>query len=392
VKDPALNTRGIGDPSLGLLSGLAPALADTVVTVATDIALVVDLDGTIRSVAVGADSPTPNATSWIGRPWADTVTAQTRRKIERLLHEVAVSGVSRRSEVDHLLPSGAVVPVAYSAVRLGSSGPVLAAGRDLRAVAAIQQRFVRAQQQMERDHWRRREVESRCRRAFHAWPDPVLLIDAGTLSVVEANPAAARRLGLASDAPAGRDGLAGLDAAARAAVVEACARARTGGRPVRVRPAVAGAARGPGPSDAVEAVVAPLPDGGADLLLLRWLPGVPDDASVEETEEADQAGGRGAEPVRPGAALADGASAQRVRRDARALLARVGQLPLPELMRQAGALAERRFLERALELSGGDRDAAARLLSLERAPLDARLDALAAGPGADRLPDGAPVG
>ena len=383
MKDPALSTRGTGDPSLGILSGLAPALADTFVTVASDIALVVDLDGTIRSVAVGADSPTPTAGSWVGRSWLDTVTAPTRHKIERLLGEVAVSGVSRRCEVEHLLPSGAGVPVAYSAVRLGRSGPVLAAGRDLRAVAAIQQRFVQAQQRMERDQWRRREVESRCRRAFHAWPDPVLLIDAGTLSVVEANPAAARWLGLAPDAPAGRDLLAGLDAASRPAVVEACDRARAGGRPVRVRPAPAG------PSGDVEAVVAPLPDGGADLLLLRWLPGVPGDAS------ADEAGGcvpgSGDTHADPGIEAAAGSSAPRARRDTLALLARVGQLPLPELLRQAGALAERHFLERALELSGGDRDAAARMLALERGPLDARLDAFGAGLGADRLADGAPI-
>lgn len=379
MKDPALNTRGTGDPSLGLLSGLAPALAETFVTVASDIALVVDLDGTIRSVAVGADSPTPTAGSWVGRSWPDTVTATTRRKIERLLGEVAVSGVSRRCEVEHLLPSGAGVPVAYSAVRLGRSGPVLAAGRDLRAVAAIQQRFVQAQQRLERDLWRRRDLESRCRRAFHAWPDPVLLIDAGTLSVVEANPAAAQWLGLPHDAPAGRDVLAGLDAASRAAILEACGRASAEGRPVRVRPAPVGA------SGDVEAVVAPLPDAGADLLLLRWRPGVPGDASVDEA--GDGVPGAGDPSAAPSIEAAAGSSAPRARRDTRALLARVGELPLPELLRQAGALAERHFLDRALELSGGDRDAAARMLWLERGPLDARLEALAA----ERLADGAPI-
>ena len=50
VKDPALTSRGIGDFSLGSLSELAPELAETFVTVASDIALVVDLDGTIRPV------------------------------------------------------------------------------------------------------------------------------------------------------------------------------------------------------------------------------------------------------------------------------------------------------------------------------------------------------
>ena len=35
------------------------------------------------------------------------------------------------------------IPVAYTALRLGKGGPVLAVGRDLRAIAAIQQRFQR---------------------------------------------------------------------------------------------------------------------------------------------------------------------------------------------------------------------------------------------------------
>jgi transcriptional regulator PpsR len=262
-----LNTRGTDDPTLGTLAELAPQLAETFVTVATDIALVVDLDGTIRSVAVGADSSTPTASSWVGRPWVDTVTAPTRRKIERLLGEVAIGGVSRRCEVDHLLPSGASVPVAYAAVRLGRAGPVLAAGRDLTAVAAIQQRFVQAQQQMERDYWRHRESESRYRRAFQAGPDAVLVIDAASLRIVEANPIAVERLGLAPDAIAGRDALAGFDAASRAALEALCSRAGAGrgaaerGAEPRVRLS--------GSSAEFDAAVAPLREGDADRVLLR---------------------------------------------------------------------------------------------------------------------------
>ena len=366
MKDPALKTRGIGETPAGSLSDFAPELAETFVTVASDIALVVDLDGTIRSVAVGADSPTPRAASWVGRPWVDTVTASTRRKIERLLHEAAVCGVSRRCEVDHLLPSGAGVPVAYSAVRLGPSGPVLAAGRDLRAVAAMQQRFVQAQQQMERDHWRRREAESRYRRLFQVATDAVLVVDGGTLRIVEGNPAAAERLGVAPEALAGRDAIAGFEAASRAAVASLCAQAHAGGGSGEVR------ARLAGPAGAMDVAVTAFRSGDAGLLLMRLR------AAVRE-------GGDGAARL---AADPSGSWALRARQDTHALLARVGELSLPDLLQQAAALAERHFVQRALELSGGDRDAAARLLSLEPDALERRLDAIAPGPARAGAEDG----
>jgi transcriptional regulator PpsR len=66
--------------------------------------------------------------------------------------------------------------------------------------------------------------------------------------------------------------------------------------------------------------------------------------------------------------------ALRARRETRALLARVGELPLPDLLQQAAALAERHFVARALELADGNPDRAAHLLGLERGALDARLD------------------
>jgi PAS domain S-box-containing protein len=366
VKDPALKTRGIGDPSVGGLSALGPELAETLVAVASDIALVVDLDGTLRCVAIGADSPVPTAGAWVGRRWVDTVTPPTRHKIERLLREVALGAVSRRCEVEHPLPSGAGVPVAYVAVRLGRSGPVLAAGRELKSVAAMQQRFVQAQQQMERDGWRRREAESRYRRLFHGATDAMLVVDGVTHRIVEGNSAAAERLGVRPDALAGRDALAGFDAASRPTVAALCARARDGGRPAEVR------ARLTGPGGAVDVAATPLRGGEADLMLLRLHGGVADDGSgrcVGVVEGAPS-------PILE--AVGRRSSTHRARAQ---LLARVGELPLHELLAQAATLAERQCIERALELAGGDRDAAARLLGLGRADLETRLGEAAARAG-----------
>ena len=76
-------------------------------------------------------------------------------------------------------------------MRLGEHGPLLAVGRDLRAVSAIQQRFVESQREIERDYWQRRNSESHYRMLFQVAHDAVVVLDADSLELVESNAAAA---------------------------------------------------------------------------------------------------------------------------------------------------------------------------------------------------------
>lgn len=226
---------------LGALSMLAPQLAATFVSVASDIALVIDQGGVIRNVALGTEPITANPDDWVGKPWVDTVTGETRQKIESLLQEARAGGVTRRREVNHPVGGGQQVPVAYAAVRLGSDGPVLAVGRDLRAVSAIQQRFIDAQQSMERDYWRQRQAEARYRMLFQVATDGVLVVDAHTLRIVEANHAAAELFHRDPATMAGRLVSEGVIEALRPTVDELLVAARTTGRPGEVRALLAGA-------------------------------------------------------------------------------------------------------------------------------------------------------
>lgn len=191
---------------LSVLSAWAPELAHTFASLAGDIALVVDADGTIRVVAQGGREPiAPSAsTEWVGRRWADTVTDDTRAKIEQLLAEVGRTGRARAREVNHPAAAGGAIPVAYTAVRLGDGGPVLVVGRDLRAITAIQQRFLDAQRELERGYWRTRQAEARYRQLFQVATDAVVVVDAQTLRVIEANPSAAQLFDLAPQALPGR--------------------------------------------------------------------------------------------------------------------------------------------------------------------------------------------
>lgn len=220
---------------LSALSPLAPALASTIASLAGDIALVLDRDGVIRSIAEGAAPLSPECARWVGRPWVDTVTADTRRKIEMLLDEVREGGVARRREVNHPASEGDSIPVAWSALRLGPSGAVIAVGRDLRAVAAIQQRFLDTQQELERAYWRRRQDDTRDDQLRQAALDALFVLDASTLQVLEANGPALVLLRQDRSTAVGRVWTELLAPAARAAASGLLVGARSSGRAGEIR-------------------------------------------------------------------------------------------------------------------------------------------------------------
>ena len=220
---------------LGALAGLAPALAATMASIAGDIAVVIGPDGVVRNVAHGDAPLLQQASLWVGKPFADAVTHDTRGKIDLLLRDVSSTGISRRREVNLPGAEGLDIPVVFAAIRLGADGPVLAVGRDLRAIAAIQQRFVQAQHELERDYWQRRQAESRYRMLFQVATDAVLMVDATTLLVVEANAAAADVLRRSAADLVGQPATAALAATARPSVTELLVTARTSGRPAEIR-------------------------------------------------------------------------------------------------------------------------------------------------------------
>jgi hypothetical protein len=145
---------------LAVLSAWAPELAETFVALASDIALVLEDKGLIRKVAQHPERPLMVASDWVGRQWADTVSNDSRAKIEQMLAELAATGIATRREINH--PQAAPVQslaLAYSAIRLGERGPILAVGHDLRAQAEMQQRFLAAQQALEQSYWHSRQRE-----------------------------------------------------------------------------------------------------------------------------------------------------------------------------------------------------------------------------------------
>lgn len=201
---------------------------------AADIAIVLDEGGAIRDVGFGSDELARDldlAEGWRGRPWVETVSRDSRGKVEALLGEDPATDAARWRHVNHLAGVGATLPILCAVAPVGTAGRRVVFGRDLRPLSALQRRLVEVQQSMERDYSRLRQAETRYRLLFQMSADPLLILDAESLRVLEANPAAqllfargARRLPgrplpdafVAEDRPALQSLLASLRAAGRA--------------------------------------------------------------------------------------------------------------------------------------------------------------------------------
>jgi transcriptional regulator PpsR len=175
-----------------LLGGSTAGLA---VTAASDLSLIIDADGVIRGTAGGGDFADERIGGWLGRRLVDTVTVESRPKVDELLRDAVPGEITRWRQVNHPSPTGTDLPIRYAALRPTMDGPILVLGRDMRAVAALQRRLADTQQTLERDYDRLRAAETRYRLLFQVCGEAVLVVDAATRRVTEANPAAARLLG-----------------------------------------------------------------------------------------------------------------------------------------------------------------------------------------------------
>ena len=162
-----------------------------------DVTLMLDSHGVIRQASLSDDMRDEPVTSWVGRPWVETVGATAGDSVRRMVEEARTAGVSAFSRVTQRFPSGLELPIEYTTVRLGSKAGLIAIGKNLQAVAELQSRLLATQHAREQDYWKLRDIETRSRLLFDASNEAVLMLSADTLRVAEANPAAMRALGIA---------------------------------------------------------------------------------------------------------------------------------------------------------------------------------------------------
>ncbi|MGB3471259.1 MAG: transcriptional regulator PpsR [Erythrobacter sp.] len=156
--------------------------------VAGDVTLVLDDTGTILDAAYDPDE-FPGFANWVGINWIETVTEESRPKIMEMLAAARRGEVQHWRQVNH--PSGeGDVPIRYAVLSVNGGEHRIAFGRDMREAGKLQARLLQVQQSLERDYMRMRQLESRYRMLFELSAEPVMIVEAQTLRIREANTAA----------------------------------------------------------------------------------------------------------------------------------------------------------------------------------------------------------
>ena len=186
------------------LGPLSAESAWRIVAAAGDVSFILDEEGIVRNVAISsAELAQRGMGDWIGDALIDHVTVESKPKIREMLAHAEAGAAARWRQVNHVT-GGGEVPVPYMTVRTGTAGRLIAIGRDMRGMAAMQQRLLQTQQSLERDYMRLRQAEARYRLLFDIAGEPMLIVDVGTRRIREANPTAHRVLGAREGTLAGQ--------------------------------------------------------------------------------------------------------------------------------------------------------------------------------------------
>ncbi|MBU3737604.1 MAG: transcriptional regulator PpsR [Rhodoferax sp.] len=245
------------------IDAITPETLSRIVGASSDLALVLDPQGVVVDVSVRkSELLALGCEAWVGRPWIDTVTSESRGKVQELLSPEALAGDLRWRQVNHATAQGVDVPVQYAVMALDTGGQLLVLGRDMEIIAALQRRLVETQQSMEKDYLRLRQTEARYRVLFETSGEAVMLVDGVSLRVTEANASAQAIAKDTTRKLVGRDVLDCFELASRDDLLSLLRMAQATGRIEMCRARFQGAAL-----DCTAAVSAFRQDGGVQYLL-----------------------------------------------------------------------------------------------------------------------------
>ncbi|WP_420132148.1 transcriptional regulator PpsR [Rhodopseudomonas sp.] len=202
-----------------------------------DITLLLDMDGVIRDASLSPALSEESVEAWLGRAWTDIAGEDGGDKVRRMVEDARTSGISAFRQINQRFPSGTEIPIEFTTMLLGDRTGMLAVGKNLQAVTELHSRLIAAQQTIERDYWRLREMETRYRLVFDAATEAVLIVSANDLKIVEANRAAVQALsGIDRDNEdvTGRDLLSEIAEVDREAVREMLVRVRDRGKALSI--------------------------------------------------------------------------------------------------------------------------------------------------------------
>jgi transcriptional regulator PpsR len=185
--------RTAGASPAELMAGMEAEQAAVLLSAAADIAFPVQADGTIgeRVLVTGPELGADHFADWPGKAWSEVSTIESRPKIEQMLQEAAMGLPPRWRQINHPVPGAPDIPVRYCVLKAGGRGQFVALGREMRNLAAVQQKLLAAEQSIEQEYARLRHAETRYRLLMQVASEAILVVDQRSGRVTEANAAAA---------------------------------------------------------------------------------------------------------------------------------------------------------------------------------------------------------
>jgi transcriptional regulator PpsR len=172
-----------------------PGQLASVVSATADVTIILTSEGVICDQVMAAPQmPASLFLGWPGKKLSETVTVESRAKIDQLISETTNGLPPRWRQVNHPVRDGQDVPVNYSAFRAGANGHIIVVGRDMSSFSALQRRLLAAEQAVEQEYQRLRNSETRFRVLLQSATDAILIVDSKSNRLTECNPAAATLL------------------------------------------------------------------------------------------------------------------------------------------------------------------------------------------------------
>jgi PAS domain-containing protein len=201
-----MNTRGSDFWDLPSAPQIGPEQFSEIVTTAADLAIVLDTEGTVKSVITNPLNPTLGRLDhWKDRDIREFMAEDSLTKLETQLAAYREGQKAKVDaiEVNHYDNANWEFPIRYTIHKTGNPDIILMLGRDLRPIAELQHRLVKAQLALEKDYETHRDYETRYRVVMEATRDAFVLVDVASGRIVDLNTAAGQLLGDDPDVLAG---------------------------------------------------------------------------------------------------------------------------------------------------------------------------------------------
>jgi transcriptional regulator PpsR len=181
----------------GSIPMIEPEFLGNILATSSDIAVMIDLKGSIKSVLVNqSEQYYGDLSHWEGKNITKFLTMDSIPKLERALDKLNSGQTILHSiELNHQDNAKWQFPVRYNAHLVGQNDNILLLGRDLRSISETQQQLVKAQIAVEQSHEERKEYDAHYRSIFSTANEPIFVLDAKTGKIRQANPAACTLLG-----------------------------------------------------------------------------------------------------------------------------------------------------------------------------------------------------